>query len=99
MATYKFTNNAVKDLTAIWEYTRNTWSEKQADHYYRLLIEACSDIAKDPKSGKDYPDIYPGLKGKRATKHILFYRLMPDKTVEIIRILHERMDLKGRLKK
>jgi len=41
MAKLKFTNNAVKDLTDIWSYTLDTWSENQADKYYKpsLFIE------------------------------------------------------------
>ncbi|MVN20519.1 type II toxin-antitoxin system RelE/ParE family toxin [Mucilaginibacter arboris] len=37
----------------------------------------------------------------RATKvksHLIFYRRSDDGTVEIIRILHERMDIETRLK-
>ncbi|MBI3136490.1 MAG: type II toxin-antitoxin system RelE/ParE family toxin [Bacteroidetes bacterium] len=99
MAKYRFTNNAVNDLTEIWDYTRKIWSEKQAEKYYRLIIQACSEIAKDPECGKEYSEIYPGLKGKKTTKHILFYRVMSDKSIEITRILHERMDLKSKMKK
>jgi toxin ParE1/3/4 len=75
----------------------DTWSESQADKYYKLIINACSEIAKKPEIGKDYPDIYPDLKGKIASKHIIFYRLMEDKSIEITRILHDRMELKRKL--
>ncbi|MBI1267480.1 MAG: hypothetical protein GC193_08630 [Cryomorphaceae bacterium] len=37
MATFKFTNRAVKDLSEILDYTVKTWSEKQAEKYYQLL--------------------------------------------------------------
>lgn len=99
MAKFKFTNNAIKDLSDIWNYTVETWSESQADKYYKLIINACSTIAKKPQIGKDYPEIYPNLKGKLTSKHIIFYREIDDQTIEITRILHERMDLKNKLKK
>jgi len=99
MAKYKFTNNAVNDLTEIWDYTKKIWSEKQAEKYYQLIIQACSEIAKDPSIGKEYSEVYPELKGKKTTKHIIFYRQLSKELVEITRILHERMDLKIRLKK
>jgi toxin ParE1/3/4 len=98
MAKIKFTNNAVKDLTDIWSYTIETWSESQADKYYKLIINACSAIAKKPEIGKAYPEIYPELMGKLTSKHIIFYRVMEDQSIEITRILHERMDLKNKLK-
>lgn len=99
MAKFKFTNNAVKDLSDIWNYTVEIWSESQADKYYNLILNVCSAIAKKPKTGKVYEEIYPNLKGKKASKHIIFYRIMEDQSVEITRILHERMDLKYKLKK
>jgi toxin ParE1/3/4 len=98
MPNLKFSKNAVKDLSDIWNYTLETWSESQADKYYKLLINACSSIAKKPKIGKVYDVIYPELKGKKSSKHIIFYRLMEDQSIEIVRILHERMDLKSKLK-
>ena len=64
MAKFKLTNSAVKDLSDIWNYTYNTWSESQADKYYKLLISACTIIAKKPQLGKEYSEIYPELKGK-----------------------------------
>ena len=99
MAKFELTNNAVKDLSDIWNYTFEAWSESQADKYYKLIINACSAIAKKPQIGKAYPEIYPDLKGKITSKHIIFYRVMEDQSIEITRILHERMDLKNKLKK
>ena len=97
MAKFKLTNNAVKDLSDIWYYTVEAWSESQADKYYKLLLNAFSTIAKKPQIGKVYEEIYPELKGKRTSKHIIFYRVMDDQSIEITRILHERMDLKNKL--
>ena len=98
MAKFKLTNYAIKDLSDIWNYTFDNWSESQADKYYKLILNACAAIANRPQQGKVYDEIYTGLKGKKISKHIIFYRIMEDKSVEIIRILHERMDLKNRLK-
>ncbi len=52
MASYYFTNKAVEDLTQIWNYTFEEWSERQADKYYNELLNACKRIAKDSKLGK-----------------------------------------------
>ena len=98
MAKFKLTNSAVKDLSDIWNYTYDTWSESQADKYYKLILNACAAIAKKPEKGKVYEEIYPDLKGKKASKHIIFYRIMDDKSIEVTRILHERMELKNKLK-
>lgn len=48
MAKYKLTNKAVEDLSKIWDYTFEVWSENQADKYYEILISTCQDIADNP---------------------------------------------------
>ena len=47
MAKYKLTNKAVADLSKIWEYTFEVWSEKQADKYYDGLISNCEEISEN----------------------------------------------------
>lgn len=97
MAAFRFTNKAVKDLSNIWNYTVETWSEKQADTYYRRLINACAQIANKPALGKVYDDVYPGLRVRKVSKHIICYRIMEDEFIEITRILHEKMDWKNKI--
>lgn len=93
-----FSNKAVQDLTDIWDYTADTWSETQADKYYIMLIDACRQIAENIRPlGREYPEILSGLYGYRTGKHIIFYRIATSHSVEIVRILHGRMDLKNRI--
>ena len=97
MAEYKLTNKAVEDLSRIWDYTFDKWSEKQADRYYDILLDSCQDIANNPDLGKNYQGITTDLFGLKSNRHIIFYRKLGDKPIEITRILHERMDLQNRL--
>lgn len=97
MAKYKLTNRAVDDLSKIWDYTFEVWSEKQADKYYESLITSCQDIADDPSLGKNYDGITKQLLGMKANRHIIFYRTVNENYVEITRILHQKMDLKNRI--
>lgn len=98
MAMYRLTNKAVDDLTQIWNYTIDTWSENQADKYYRMLLDYCSEIANNPDLGKNCSEVIENLLGFRAGRHIIFYRRIGDNEIEITRILHEQMDLKNRIK-
>lgn len=97
MASYTLTNKAVLDLAAVWEYTVDTWSERQADKYYFMLLHSCQDLANGKVSGKNYPEINAEILGFRAGQHILFYRKLSHDKVEIARILHAQMDLKNRI--
>ncbi|MEE1147153.1 MAG: type II toxin-antitoxin system RelE/ParE family toxin [Bacteroidaceae bacterium] len=47
--------------------------------------------------GFKYDEITEGLRGFRANKHIIFYQILHDDEILIIRILHQRMDLKRRM--
>jgi toxin ParE1/3/4 len=98
MVKYKLTNKAVEDLTQICNYTIDKWSENQADKYYQMLLDNFSDVANNPDIGKDYSGVIESLLGYRAGRHIIFYRKIDNDEIEIIRILHEQMDLKNRIK-
>lgn len=43
MAKYILTNKAVEDLSEIWDYTFEVWSEAQADQYYYILLDSCKN--------------------------------------------------------
>ncbi|MBO9583663.1 MAG: type II toxin-antitoxin system RelE/ParE family toxin [Flavobacterium sp.] len=97
MAKYYLTNKAVEDLEDIWNYTFEEWSESQADKYYFLLLSSCQEIANNPELGKKYDIVTPKLLGYKSNEHIIFYQIISRKEIEIIRILHGRMDLKSRI--
>ena len=98
MADYILTKKAVEDLSSIWNYTFEVWSEIQADKYYHMLLDCCQDLADNTISGKHYPEIAEEILGMRAGQHVIFYRKLKDNRLDITRILHSRMDLKNRLK-
>ena len=98
MARYLFTRKAVEDLTGIYEYTLEFWSESQADKYYNELISFCQMLAESPKIGKHYVEIGPDILGMASNKHLIFYRMLNEEGIEIIRILRADMDLKNRIK-
>jgi toxin ParE1/3/4 len=97
MAKVILRQKAIDDLNNIWEYTIEKWSEKQADKYYATIKFACKEIGENPDLGKEYFGINRNLLGLKSGKHIVFYHLISENEIEVIRILHERMDLKNRL--
>ncbi|MCB9202610.1 MAG: type II toxin-antitoxin system RelE/ParE family toxin [Flavobacteriales bacterium] len=97
MAKVILRQEAFNDLNNIWDYTFEEWSEKQADKYYATLKFACMQIGENPELGKKYDEISKNLLGFRTGKHIIFYHIITKNEIEVIRILHERMDLKNRM--
>lgn len=97
MAKITFRKRAILDLNNIWDYTFEKWSEKQADFYYSRIKLACKEIVEQPTIGKLYSGISDNLLGLKTGKHIIFYQQISEERIEVIRILHERMDLKRRI--
>ncbi|HNY54589.1 MAG: type II toxin-antitoxin system RelE/ParE family toxin [Sphingobacteriales bacterium] len=97
MAKVILRQEAINDLSDIWYYTLHKWSEKQADKYYNDIKIACKEIGENPSVGKNYTDISEQLLGFKSGKHILFYHQISADEIEVIRILHESMDLKNRI--
>ena len=81
MAKYTLTNKAVGDLSNIWNYTFDNWSENQADKYYHMLLENCNEVANNPESGKNYSAVTENLLEFKAGSHIIFYRKIEENEV------------------
>ena len=98
MIAYKISKEAAKDLEGIWLYTFETWSIYQADRYFNLLLNEIEFIAANPTSGKDCGHIREGYFRSKINSHFIYYKINKDKTeIEIIRILHQQMDVEKRL--
>jgi toxin ParE1/3/4 len=94
---FVFSKKAVEDLSGIWEFTIQQWSETQADKYYFMLLAVCQDLADEKLKARPYPQIHPDIFGTRAGQHIIFIRRVGKNTIEVVRILHSRMDLRNRM--
>ena len=97
MAKVILRQKAIDDLNDIWDYTFEKWSSEQADKYYATIKLTCSGIGESPDVGKEYDGISKNLLGLKSGKHIIFYQSISKDRIEVVRILHERMDLKNRI--
>lgn len=97
MAKFNLTHKALEDLSKIWDYTYEVWSENQADKYYYELLEDCKLLAQNQNLGKHYKEISNQIYGYLSGKHLIFYRKINRQEIEIVRFLHSRMDLKKRI--
>lgn len=95
---YRISKQAIDDLNDIWVYTFQKWSKEQADRYYDLLIDEIEFIADNYLIGKSVEQIRKNYRVTKAKSHLIFYRKTENEIVEVVRILHQRMDVKKRLK-
>lgn len=91
-----YLNRAKADLIGIWQKTRETWGEVQADRYLELIDETIARIAQFPEIGSPRDHIRQGYRAFLAGRHIIYYRIQ-DASICIVRVLHERMDVDGKL--
>jgi toxin ParE1/3/4 len=88
---FVLTPRAQRDLAEIWDYTTERWGLDQAETYTRQLWVDIKTVASNPSMGRPCPDIRSGYHKYPSGSHILFYRLVPN-GIDVVRILHERMD-------
>ncbi len=86
------TARAELDLLDIWLYTFRTWGESQADSYLDELDQGIRLLVENPQLGSDYSHICDGYRRLSINYHRVFYRLFGD-ALEIVRVLHESMDI------
>jgi len=74
------------------------WLMEQADRYVALLFDEIEYITENRAIGKDLGQIRSGYRCSKVKSHLIFYRIFAeDRVLEIIRILHERMNIENRL--
>jgi toxin ParE1/3/4 len=93
---YILSKEAILDLDEIWSYTVEKWSREQANRYYSLIMDEINSICKNFLAGKSSESMEEGCRILKVKSHRVIYRLNKG-VVEIIRILHERMDIDSRL--
>ena len=96
MPSFRLTERAKADLRAIGRHTQATWGREQRNIYLARLDASFHLLAQEPHRGLACDDIRPGYYKYHVGRHLIFYRSSPD-GVEIIRILHDRMDIETHL--
>lgn len=96
MASYRLSPAARSDLESIWDYTVRHWGEAQAEIYTRGIQAACEALSNGTLVSRSADDIRAGYRKAAAGSHVIFFRLRSD-VIEIIRILHQSMDVRRHL--
>lgn len=96
MTRYVLSPRARADIEEIWKYTVKRWNLEQAERYIRMIQAEIERVASDPSRGRPCHEIREGYRKSPAGSHTLFYRVT-DRGVDIVRILHQRMDFERHL--
>lgn len=91
MSIVRLTPAARRDLSSIWDYTTERWDLSQAETYIGELRVAIERVAEQPERGHACDEIRNGYRRYAVGSHLIFY-IKSELGVDVIRILHQRMD-------
>ena len=108
MARFRLSRPAQADLRHILATSAERWGSEGRRRYAAILTAAMRKVAAEPKgpATRDRPELLPGIRSfhirhargndsemkMRRPVHIVFYRMIRPGLVEIVRVLHERME-------
>lgn len=96
MPAFRLTARAKRDLKEIGRYTQDVWGREQRNKYLARLDASFHELANSPQKGRSCEDIRTGYRKYQVGRHVLYYR-QTAVDIEIIRILHDRMDAEAHL--
>jgi len=98
MRAFTLTKKAKADLKSISIYTQRKWGKEQRKIYARQFDDAFHMLSKTPSTGNKCDFIKQGYRKFPVNGHIVFYHCISQSEIEVVRILHKRMDAKTQLK-
>lgn len=96
-AGYVLSAAAETDLRDVIGYTRKRWGDAQARAYVGKLGACIAALAAGHARYRDVGDLYPGLRMLHCEHHYVFCLPRNPGPALIVAILHERMDIMGRV--
>jgi toxin ParE1/3/4 len=82
---------AALDLDDVWDYSAENWGINQADRYIRMIQDTIIGLTHGTQPSQTAAHIRAGYRRVLVGSHILFFK-ETDEVVDVIRILHQRMD-------
>jgi len=109
MAQFAVVRAAKADVAQILAASRERWGEEGRARYDRLLVAAMRMIARAPAGPmtRDHSAMSPGMRslhlrharrglGVHSPVHVIYFQVTAD-LIEVIRVLHERMEPAGHI--
>lgn len=92
---------ALADISDIWDYSYSHWGADHADAYVLAIHAACEELAqtwaKGRPAGQSAEHIRAGYRKYLVGSHVIFFRCQNRVSVEVVRILSQRMDVPAHL--
>jgi toxin ParE1/3/4 len=83
-------------LAGIWSYTERIWGPAQADRYVRGLDALFRALAEGRASSRSAGSVREGYRRAAYGAHVAYFR-ESGTAIEVVRVLHARMDAASHL--
>ncbi|MGR0278829.1 type II toxin-antitoxin system RelE/ParE family toxin [Marinomonas dokdonensis] len=93
MKPFQLTQKAKEDLKDIAIFTQRRWGREQRNIYVKQFDESFWLLAENPDIGRSCDEIRLGYHKFPQGSHIIFYKLIGNQQIQIVRILHKSMDV------
>jgi len=97
MSEFVLSPAAQADLGHIWDSTARHWGADQGDRYVFAIRDACEALANGSRRGRAIDAVRAGYWKLPMGSHFLFCRVAAGGVVEVVRILHQQMDVTAHL--
>ena len=88
---YRTTVRANEDIISIYVHGAREFGTRQAESYYRALVDTFDILANNPFIARERQEFRPPVRLHFYKAHAIVYRIMSDHVL-IIRVLHGRQD-------
>jgi toxin ParE1/3/4 len=89
---FKLSAAADTDMRKIAAHSLQHWGQPQRDSYISELFGAFGRLAASPQIATGIDSIREGYRQFPQGSHVIFFRESASHGIEIIRVLHKRMD-------
>ena len=93
MGSFTLTQAAKNDLREIARFTEQQWGRAKRLHYLKGLDDAFHLLSNSPKLGNACDYIESGLRKYPLQSHVVFYEILSERDIQVIRVLHKSMDV------
>ena len=92
MDSFRLLPEVENDLESIWRYTAKNWSIDQAHAYLDGLVDIFKLLSENPLMCRERNEFAPPVNIHHHAHHLVVF-ILTEIGVDIVRILHESMDI------
>lgn len=96
MVNFRLLPEAEIDLESVWLYTAESWGVDQAHFCLDGLVDIFQILSNNPLMCRERIEFTPPVYIHHHAHHLVVF-ILPETGIDIVRVLHESMDIDGQL--